>query len=152
MARRNPHAGLVRQGAAAVAIFLGPNAYISPRWNTETPSLPTWSYVSVQARGVFEPVEDLDQTRDVLERTLAHLERDAAEPWRLEHAPPDLVAALIGHIAAFRFHVHDLQGIRRLNQNRKHPDRLGIIQGLRESGDAGALHIADLMEAECDPT
>jgi transcriptional regulator len=149
LAQRNPHAALVRRGARAVAIFQGPNAYISPRWSRESPSLPTWSYVAVQARGVFEPIDDLAGTREVLERTITRMERAAERPWRLEDATPELVDTLIRHIVAFRFRVDDLQGIKRLNQNRRDADRLGIIDGLREGGADGALQIAALMELEC---
>ena len=148
LARRNPHAELVRGGADAVIIFQGANAYISPRWNRENPSLPTWSYESVQVRGRFEPFRTREAARNVLERTITHMEQGADRPWRLDDAPPELVATLLEHIVAFRFRVDDVQGIRRLNQNRKRADRLGIIDGLRATGAPGALQIASLMEAE----
>jgi len=148
LARRNPHADLVQDGAPAVIVFQGPNSYVSPRWNRENPSLPTWSYLAVQVRGRFEPFTDLDTTRRVLERTIAHMERHAESPWRLDDAPPELVEKLIRHIVAFRFRVRDVQGVKRLNQNRQPADRAGIIEGLRASGAAGAVQIAELMSNE----
>jgi len=151
LARRNPHADLVQDGATAVIVFQGPSSYVSPRWNRENPSLPTWSYLAVQVRGRFEPFTDLDATRSVLERTIAHMEREAEPPWRLEDAPPELVDKLIRHIVAFRFRVADVQGVARLNQNRQPADRAGIIDGLRATGAPGALQIAELMaDAERD--
>lgn len=147
LARRNPHAGLVRRGAHAVIVFQGANAYISPRWNRENPSLPTWSYEAVQVRGTFEAFEAPSDARWVLEQTIGHMERDATQPWRLEEAPPELVATLLEHIVAFRFRVTDMQGIRRLNQNRRPADRQGIIDGLRATGAPGAVQIAALMAA-----
>lgn len=147
LARRNPHSATIRAGTAGVAVLTGPDAYISPRWNVEGPSLPTWSYVAVQLRGVIEPVEGEAATREVLERTIAHMERGAERPWTLDDAPEQLVDTLIRHIVAFRFRVHDMQGIRRLNQNRKPVDREGIVRGLLETGDPGAAQIAALMQA-----
>lgn len=151
LARRNPHADLVQDGANAMVIFQGPNAYVSPRWNRANPSLPTWSYVAVQVRGTFEPYRDLDATRRVLERTIAHMERSAERPWRLDDAPPELVDTLLRHIVAFRLRIDDVQGVKRLNQNRQPADRDGIIDGLRATGAPGALAIAALMaQAEGD--
>jgi len=49
---------------------------------------------------------------------------------------------------AFRFRVRDVQGVKRLNQNRQPADRAGIIEGLRASGAAGAVQIAELMSNE----
>lgn len=150
IARRNPHAEALLSGGPGVALVQGPDAYISPRWAPETRILPTWSYVSVQLRGDFEAIRGRPATQAVLARTIARMERDLPEPWSLDEAPPELVASLLPHIVAFRFRVTEMQGIRRLNQNRKPTDRRGIIQGLRQRDDAGAQQIAKLMQQDLD--
>jgi len=147
LARRNPQSRAIREGADGTAVIQGPDAYISPRWNVENPGLPTWSYVDVQLRGRFEPLEDEADRRWVLDRTIAHMERHADTPWHLDDAPPELVATLLGHIVAFRFRVHDMQGVQRLNQNRKPVDKQGIVAGLLSCGDPGSTRIAALMAA-----
>ncbi len=150
LAKRNPQADAILDGIDVVALIQGPNAYISPRWNVENASLPTWSYVSVQVRGVAKGLTKLDETREVLEQTISHMERYADAPWRLEDAPEKLVELLIHHILAFRFKVTDLQGIRRLNQNRPKVDRHGIVEGLQSSENSGARQIAELMQVKLD--
>ena len=148
IARRNPQVNAILAGKEVVALVPGPDAYISPRWYVEDLGLPTWSYISVQLRGVFDAVTDLAETREILEQTIRHLERDADKPWTLEDAPGELVESLIRHIVAFRFKVEDMQGIRRLNQHRSPVDRCGIVEGLSGCGDPGAGQIAELMLAD----
>lgn len=145
IAKRNPQVEAIKAGLDAVALVQGPDAYISPRWNVENPGLPTWSYLSVQLRGVFDIVTKTDETREVLSKTIAHLERDAEKPWTLIDASPKLVEQMMQHIVAFRFKVEDMQGVKRLNQNKSLADRRGIIEGLSTRGDSGAKKIAALM-------
>jgi len=137
LARRNPHADLVQDGAPAVIVFQGPNGYVSPRWNRENPSLPTWSYLAVQVRGRFEPFTDLDTTRRVLERTIAHMERHAESPWRLDDAPPELVEKLR---ARGDRQIRYLSGLEVLGP--EHADDDLLDDGVHPSGD-GYEHMAD---------
>lgn len=148
IAQRNPQSACVAASQDAVALIPGPNAYISPNWNVATAVLPTWSYVTVQLRGQFEPVTGLSETRALLERTVDHFERRAGTHWTLEEAPPALVGKLIHHIVAFRFIAWEMQGIARVSQNRTEADRLGIVTGLLNRGDPGSLQIAELMVAD----
>ena len=148
IARRNPQSASVMASQDAVVLLQGPDAYISPRWNVATPVLPTWSYVTVQLRGRFEPVTGLKETRALLERTVEHFERRAGTDWALENAPPELVGNLIHHIVAFHFIAWEMQGIARLSQNRTEADRQGIVTGLFNRGDPGSLQIAELMVAD----
>ena len=150
MARRNTQTEAIHRGETAVALITGPDAYISPRWSIETRTLPTWSYVSVQLRGQFEAVDSLADTRQILVDTIARMEDGAERAWSLNDAKPELVEMLLEHILAFRFHVSDIQGIQRLNQNKSLADRRGIVDGLRRSDKPGAHRIADLMQTLID--
>ena len=68
LARENPQLAHLAAGAEALAIFHGPHGYVSPSVYTEQPSVPTWNYLVVHARGrsrlVGEPAlrEILDQS------------------------------------------------------------------------------------------
>ena len=60
VARGNP---LWRQaGAQALAVFTGPDAYVSPGWYASKREhgkvVPTWNYTMVQARGALRTVDD----------------------------------------------------------------------------------------------
>src|SRR5450432_532491 len=51
LARENPQLAHLAAGAAVLAIFHGPHGYVSPSVYTAHPSVPTWNYVVVHARG-----------------------------------------------------------------------------------------------------
>lgn len=145
MARRNPHAGAILPNQRCLAIFSGPNAYVSASWYKDKPEVPTWNYVSVQVRGVLMPLDDLDANRAVLERTAAFLEMDQSEPWKLDGALGPRVDALLPHIRSFRFNVDRIDGIERLGQSHPPEDRLRVICQLVRRGSSEDLHVARLM-------
>lgn len=151
IAGRNGQASDLVSGMSALAVFGGPQAYVSPRWYREKPDLPTWNYVGIQVHGTLEPIDDEPGKRRVLSRTAEVMERHRAEPWSLEEADPERVATLLPHIRAFRFAIERLEGAHKLSQNKPPVERLNVIRGLLESGEPDALAVAKLMAAGTAP-
>src|ERR1700741_1071958 len=62
LARPNPQWKASDLSQPAVAIFLGPDAYISPNYypskHEDPRTVPTWNYVAVPAHGRLEPFDD----------------------------------------------------------------------------------------------
>jgi transcriptional regulator len=62
MARANEQFSSLREGAEALAVFQGPQAYISPSWYATKKEhgkvVPTWNYVVVQVWGRPQVIED----------------------------------------------------------------------------------------------
>ncbi len=150
IAGRNAYGDAIKAGVEAVAQFISPGAYISPRWFRENITAPTFSYVSVQARGRFVPILDADETLLILAKTVDHMEaltsaHDGAEPWCMTALTAEQLMRYIPMVQAFYFEVTALEGIARLNQEKTKADMEGIIEGLSGQGNAGAQHIASLM-------
>ena len=65
LARPNPQARGATPGVQALAIFQGPDAYITPSWyatKRETGMVvPTWNYVTIHAYGPVEFFDDADR-------------------------------------------------------------------------------------------
>lgn len=151
LARRNGHAQALETTRAALAVFSGPNAYISSRWYIAKPEVPTWNYVAVQARGELEIFRDEETTRFVLDRTTTVVERGKPAAWTLAEAPAGRVEALLPYIVAFRLTIRQLEGVTKLSQTMPQANRLNVIRGLLASGGEGELAIARLMaEREAD--
>lgn len=59
VARKNPVWQRLRGGRRALAVFQGPDAYISPSWYPSKAKdgrvVPTWSYLAVHAEGEARP-------------------------------------------------------------------------------------------------
>ena len=123
----------------ALAIFQGPQAYVSAGWYVESKAshgrvVPTWNYISVHARGTLRVVRDADWMREHLTALSDTHEAGRAEPWAVTDAPPDYVAALSRAIVGLELSVEALQGTLKMSQNKRGADHAGVVDGLRTDG------------------
>lgn len=149
LARANPQWREITPEVPALAIFPGPDAYISPSWYaTKQQSgkvVPTWNYVAVHAYGTIEFFDDPDQLRAIVtDLTLLH-EEARPDPWAVTDAPPEFIRAQLKGIVGFRLPIARLEGKWKLSQNRSDEDRAGVICGLKELGRPAETAIADPM-------
>jgi transcriptional regulator len=151
IALRNPHAAQLTHAQPALAIFNGPNAYISPRWYLDKPQVPTWNYLVVQLRGELEPILEPEPTLAVLQRTITVMERGTESPWRLRDAPAGMTERLLPRIRAFRIRVGNIQAAAKLSQGHPAADRLRVIRGLLSESDADGRELARIMAQSYTP-
>lgn len=121
----------------ALAIFMGPDAYITPSWYAAKAEhgkvVPTWNYVAVHAYGPVEFFEDEARLLDVVTRvTLLH-EGPRAEPWQVSDAPETYIRSQLRGIVGLRLPIIRLEGKRKMSQNRSAEDHAGVARGLAES-------------------
>jgi transcriptional regulator len=139
-----------RADVEALAIFQGPQRYVSPSWyptKAETGKVvPTWNYVVVHAYGPLRFVEDPAWLHAHLERLTARHEAGRERPWQVSDAPEDYVAALVRGIVGFEMPVTRLAGKWKVSQNRGEADRAGVTTGLRADADPASAAMADLIE------
>jgi transcriptional regulator len=143
LARPNPQA----RGAngEALAIFQGPEAYITPSWyatKRETGKVvPTWNYVAIHAYGSIEFFNDRERLLDVVTRLTERQETPRAEPWAVSDAPPDFIDVMLRGIIGFAIPITRLEGKWKMSQNRPAEDRVGVVSGLEIEGreDVAAL-------------
>ncbi len=126
----------------ALAIFMGPDAYVSPGWyptKRETGKVvPTWNYITVHATGPIEFFEDAAELLDVVTRLTNLHEAGRPEPWAVDDAPAPFVAAQLKGIVGLRMEIRALQGKWKLSQNRPQADRQGVVAGMAADGVAMA--------------
>ena len=123
-------------GVQALAIFNGPDAYISPAWYEEKRRtgkvVPTWNYVTVLVHGTItlhpEPEWLLAHVRQLVDRH----ETPRAEPWSIDDAPDGYVETQARAIVGLEFRISRLEAKRKLTQNRSEADFEGTIAGLGE--------------------
>src|SRR4249920_1062758 len=58
LSRGNALSPALADGFRAVAVSLGPEAYVSPDWYEDKDQVPTWNYVSVEAEGPVVALDD----------------------------------------------------------------------------------------------
>ncbi len=148
LARANPQWKSAPSGEA-MAIFMGPDAYITPSWYATKQQtgkvVPTWDYVAVHAYGPVEFFEDADRLLDVVTRLTNLHEQARAAPWAVSDAPADYIKAQLKGIVGIRMPITRLDGKRKLSQNYSAADRAGVIEGLSRSGNAQEAVIAALV-------
>ena len=148
VARANPQWRLAPIGAA-MAVFMGPDAYVTPSWYASKREhgkvVPTWNYVAVHAYGPAEFFEDADRLLDVVTRLTRHHEAQRAEAWAVSDAPAPFIASQLKGIVGVRLPITRLEGKRKLSQNRSEADRAGVAAGLGESDDAMDRVVAGLI-------
>ncbi len=144
LARANPQWKLPPTGDA-MALFMGPDAYISPSWYPSKLEhqkvVPTWNYVAIHAYGPVEFFEDVDRLLEVVTRLTDLYERPRADPWAVSDAPERFIDAQLKGIVGLRLPIVRLEGKRKMSQNRTAEDRAGVATGLMTS-DKPADHIA----------
>lgn len=131
----------------ALAIFQGPEAYITPSWyqtKQETGKVvPTWNYAVVHAYGTIRVIEDQVWLRNLVERLTDEQEAKKTNPWKVADAPQDYVDGLLKAIVGIEICITRLQGKWKMSQNQNAANRAGVINGLRASDDHA---MADLIE------
>jgi transcriptional regulator len=131
----------------ALAIFLGPHAYVSPSWypsKAETgKAVPTWNYITVHARGRIAWRHEPDWLRaHVTALSDAH-EAQRAQPWAVGDAPETYIQTMLRGVVGFELTIESLQGKYKLSQNRDAADRAGVREAF---GREGLTDLARLMD------
>ena len=149
IARANPlwrHTELERE---VLAIFQGPQVYISPSlYPTKQVTgevVPTWDYAVVHASGTLRFVHEAPWLLALLENLTDTHESPRRMPWKVADAPAHYVQGLLRSIVGFEFSITRLTGKWKVSQNRNAADQQGVIDGLRAADEPQSSQIADLL-------
>ena len=134
------------EGSEVLAIFSGPQAYVSPGWypskRTNPKVVPTWNYTAVHVTGTLHFHDDRDWLLRNVGDLTTRFETGQSEPWSVDDAPADYIDAMTGAIVGVEIEITRVEGKAKLSQNRPAEDRAGVAEGLRQSG---ATELARLM-------
>jgi transcriptional regulator len=145
VARGNPQWRKMQERPGILAIFHGPHAYVSPSWYGVHPSVPTWNYAVVHARGTARLIEDAAALEAIVRRLVETYENSRAVPWRMA-LPEEYQRGMIGGIVGFEIEIAELTGKFKLSQNRTAADRRKVVDAL-EAGGAEERQVGALMRA-----
>lgn len=148
VARPNPQWKTPPTGEA-MAIFSGPDAYVTPSWYVTKAEhgkvVPTWNYVAVHAYGAVEFFEDAERLLDVVTRLTELHESSRKEVWQVSDAPVDFIKAQLRGIVGLRMPITRLDAKKKMSQNRKLEDRAGVIAGLEASDNPADREVAAMI-------
>ncbi|MFM2112493.1 MAG: hypothetical protein RLZZ271_1153 [Pseudomonadota bacterium] len=134
VARANPLWREVDVAQEVLAIFNGPQAYISPGWyptkREHGKVVPTWNYAVVHAWGRLRVVDDAAWLRSLVSRLTATHEAGFEKPWSIDDAPADYIDKMLSAIVGIEITITRLEGKAKVSQNQPAANREGVVQGL----------------------
>jgi transcriptional regulator len=151
IARANPMWQEYRADSQALAIFQGPQVYISPSfYPTKVKTgevVPTWDYAVAHAAGTLRFIQDAKWLYGLVAGLTATHETPRAQPWRIEDAPSAYIDKMLKLIVGFEFSIVSLKGKWKVSQNRPQADRQGVMESLQSAGDTDAVEIAAMLKS-----
>jgi transcriptional regulator len=136
-------------GREVLAIFHGPDCYISPSWYATKQQtgkvVPTWNYVVAHAYGTLRAIEDPEWIHEQLELLTHQHEQHLPNPWTNSDAPDDYIKRLLGQIVGIEIPIVRLLGKWKVSQNQPVENCESVICALTNSGDAQKTAIAELV-------
>jgi transcriptional regulator len=129
---------------AALVIFQGPHAYVSPVHYEKPESVPTWNYVAVHAYGAVTILESDVAKRRVVDAMVRHYDPGYAA--RHEALPDEFLNAKLKGIVAFEMVVERVEARYKLSQDRTANERANVAAALRDEADGAAAETAVYMD------
>jgi transcriptional regulator len=133
LSRANPHTEALAAGAPSVAVFHGPQAYLSSSWYGERDMAPTWCYVAVHAHGRPSLSPDDGHTLRCVRALVEHLERGRPGEWRMAELGGAGIARRVPRIVGFEITVARAEKRWMLGEGERPSDLAAAIEHLRTS-------------------
>lgn len=143
VARANAHWKMFDGKSPAVAIFSGPDAYVSPTWYDTPEMVPTWNYAAVHVHGCPMAMDDLTAARAALAELVAAFENEETGNWSMDRLSEERIARQLKAIVAFEMPMDSIESKLKLSQNRSAADIAGVTGALMNSP-----HEADHLTAQ----
>ncbi|WP_397409700.1 FMN-binding negative transcriptional regulator [Polaromonas sp.] len=152
VAKANPHWRYLQARPQAVATFLGPHAYLSPKVYPDLARVPTWNYLAVHCTVQTSLIDDPQSKDRLLKKLIGDHEPPYVEQWR--GLGEEFAHKMLAGIVAFELQVTDLQCKLKLNQHRT--ESHAAMKAMYAAGTPDEQALADWMdrlgmEAAADP-
>jgi transcriptional regulator len=149
VSRANPH--WRADGCESVAIFSGPQAYISPSFyatKAETGKVvPTWNYEVLNVYGRLIAHDDADWVHNLVTMLTNRHEQGRTEPWQVTDAPESFTRAQLRAIVGLELEISKVEGKAKMSQNQPERNRTGVVAGLKESGAPQDQLVSERVDA-----
>lgn len=134
-------------GATALIVVNGPDAYVSPRWYANRDTVPTWDYIALELEGRVRRMDDEGLEAFLHAAIEKHEERLAGAPWRAEESSEKVWSGLFRGIVGFELEVLAWRPTIKLSQNKPAEDRERIALGLETAGHGALAHLIRSLAA-----
>lgn len=129
-----------------LVIFSEPHAYISPKYYEKELNVPTWNYLAVHVYGIAKIIEEETKVYQLLEESIDYFDMNYKEQW--SKLPMEYKLNLLKGIVAFEIEIKEIQGKKKLSQNKSAKEVENIINGLSKSENKQDVELAKFMSEE----
>jgi transcriptional regulator len=151
VARANPIWRETDWSVPVLAVFQGPQHYISPGWYATKQEhgkvVPTWNYAVVHARGTLQVRDDAAWILQQMKELTAQQESAMSHPWRVEDAPADYTERLLAAVVGIEIPMVTLTGKWKVSQNQPPANQATVVQSLQQFASTHATNDAAAMAA-----
>lgn len=143
--RQTDHHKAFIKNPEVLAVFTGPNTYVSATWYSNPVQASTWNYMSVHAKGKINFLDEKGLV-DVLKKLTMHFENNnTASSTIFDNLPEEYKQPLLKAITAFEIKVESIEHVFKLSQDRDEASYKNIIRELSSQEGDGKL-IAEIMK------
>jgi transcriptional regulator len=136
LARANTHHRAIADGADALVVVGGVDAYVSPSWYASKREhgrvVPTWNYELIHVHGTVRIVDDTAFVERIVRDLTERHERTQPQPWSVDDAPRDFIDGQLKAIVGIEITAHRIEGKRKMSQNRPAPDVSAVVASIGE--------------------
>jgi transcriptional regulator len=141
-AKPNPHWRYLQARPQAVATFMGPHAYMSPKVYPDLARVPTWNYLAVHCVVTARIIDEPAAKDALLKKLIGDHEPPYAQQWR--GLGEDYQLKMLSGIVAFELKVDKLECKLKLNQHR--PEAHAAMRALYAKGNENERALAQWMD------
>jgi transcriptional regulator len=128
-----------------LVIFQQPHAYISPLLYGDKYNVPTWNYIAVHAYGKATLFESAEENLKFLTKMVEAFDKEYFQSdWR--EISDEYKLNLAKGVVSFEIEVTDLQGKKKLNQNKPGESAINVIEAFEKSDDQNKKIISQYMK------
>ncbi|WP_332774912.1 FMN-binding negative transcriptional regulator [Polaromonas sp.] len=142
VAKPNAHWRYLQARPQAVATFLGPHAYLSPKVYPDLARVPSWNYLAVHCTVEATLIEDPLAKDRLLKKLIGDHEPPYAEQWR--GLGEEFAHKMLAGIVGFELLVTDLQCKIKVNQHR--PESHAAMKAVYAAGNENEQALAGWMD------
>ena len=143
ISRENPQWQSFSSGEQVLAIFNGPNSYISSSWYDHE-NVPTWNYSAVHVYGEIQIIEG-DLVTNFLRKIIDKYESTSENPLHFDDLSAKTLEQARG-IVCYEIVIQEIHAVNKMSQNRDDKNFKSIISELEKTGKPDALAVASEMK------
>lgn len=143
VSKSNPQGQNFTTNESVLAIFSGPNAYISSSWYDHE-NVPTYNYIAVHVYGKIK-ILNYDETVKSLKTLVDKYEQNVTNPIRVENLSKKTMLEARG-IIGFQIEITSIEATKKLSQNRDEKNYNAIVAELEKTSKITDQLLANEMK------